>query len=114
VLIEVGPAADVAKRKRVVVEHEGTPILVLAHEGRFYAFDNVCVHKQRELSRGVVLNGRIVCPGHQWAFELGTGWEAVKQQCQPIYDVVVEGDVVFVDPATRRIQEGPTLAAEPA
>lgn len=113
-LIAVGSVADVTRRRRVVVEHEGTPILVLAHEGRLYAFDNTCIHKQRELSKGVVLNGRIVCPGHQWSFELGSGWEAVKEQCQPIYDVVVEGDQVLVDAASRRVQCAPGMAAEPA
>jgi nitrite reductase (NADH) small subunit len=110
VLIEVGPASEVSRRRRVVVEHEGTPILVLAHDGRFYAFANICIHKQRELSKGVVLNGRMVCPGHQWAFELGTGWESVKEQCQPVYDVVVEDDRVYVDAASRRVQAGPTVA----
>jgi hypothetical protein len=46
---------------------------------------------------------RLVCPGHQWAYELGTGWEAVREQCQPVYDVVLDGDMVFVDTASRRV-----------
>jgi nitrite reductase (NADH) small subunit len=98
-----------------VVEHDGTSILVLAHEGALYAFDNTCIHKQRELSKGVILHGRLVCPGHQWSYELGTGWEAVKQQCQPIYDVVVSADdIVFVDTETRRVSSGAGQIAEPA
>ena len=42
------------------------------------------------------MNGKIVCPGHQWAFALGTGWEAVKQVCQPTHPVRVHDDVVEV------------------
>ena len=92
----VGKAADLTKRKKVVLELDERQILVLAHEGRFFAFDNICIHRKRELSKGVILNGKLVCPGHQWAFALDTGWEAVKEACQPTYAVRVDGDDVFV------------------
>jgi nitrite reductase/ring-hydroxylating ferredoxin subunit/ketosteroid isomerase-like protein len=94
--VGVGSAADITRRKKVVTEIGERQILVLAHEGRFFAFDNICIHRQRELSKGVVLNGKIVCPGHQWAFALDTGWEAVKQECQPTHAVRVTGDLVEV------------------
>jgi nitrite reductase (NADH) small subunit len=110
--LEVGTTADVERRRRIAVEHGDTPIVVIAHEGRFYALDNICIHKQRELVKGVVLNGRIVCPGHQWSFELGTGWEAKMERCQPIYDVKVEDGVVFVDTESRRTTV--EVASEPA
>jgi nitrite reductase (NADH) small subunit len=103
--LEVGSTPDITRRKRVVVENGDTPIVVIAHEGSFYALDNICIHKQRELVKGVVLKNRIVCPGHQWSFELGTGREAKMARCQPIYDVKVEDGVVFVDAASRRVEE---------
>ena len=74
--VAAGAATDIAKRKKVVVEIDGRQILIIAHEGQFFAFDNICMHRQRELSKGVILNGKIVCPGHQWAFALDSGWEA--------------------------------------
>lgn len=92
----VGRAADVEKRKKVVVDVDGLQILVLAHDGRFFAFDNICIHRERELSKGVILNGKLVCPGHQWAFALDSGWEAIKQVCQPVHAVRVVGDDVVV------------------
>ena len=92
--INVGTTDEVARRKKVVLDVDGYEVLVLAHDGEFYAFQNHCIHKQRELAKGVVLNGKLVCPGHQWAFVLGTGYEAVKEQCQPTYEVrVVDGSV---------------------
>jgi nitrite reductase/ring-hydroxylating ferredoxin subunit len=66
------------------VLHDGGEILVLAHGGAVFAFENLCIHRERPLAKGVVLNGRIVCPGHQWAFDLATGWEAVKGECPPM------------------------------
>jgi len=56
----------------------------------------------RVLVKGVVLNGRIVCPGHQWPFDLAAGWEAVKQPCQSTYDVRIDGTAVLVDVESRR------------
>ena len=69
--VDVGTIAEVTKRRKVVVDVGDEQIFVLAHDGDFFALQNICIHRQRELSKGVVLNGRIVCPGHQWAFDLG-------------------------------------------
>jgi nitrite reductase/ring-hydroxylating ferredoxin subunit len=116
ILVEVGTTAEVTRRKKTVVTHDGRDIVVIADAGTFHALDDVCVHKQRELHKGVVLKGRIVCPGHQWAFDLTTGYEAVKEECQPVYDVVVQDGIVFVDAASRRITVPPcatTAAATP-
>lgn len=104
VWIPVGDVATVTKRKKtVVVTEDGTSILVVAYDGSFHAMDNICIHRDRELAKGVVLNGRLICPGHQWAFDLTCGWEAVKQQCQPTYHVRVVDGVVEVDSASRTV-----------
>jgi nitrite reductase (NADH) small subunit len=94
--VEAGRLEDVAKARKVVVDADGTPVVVIWHEGDVHALANTCIHKQRELNKGVVLHGRIVCPGHQWAFELGTGWCKERERCQPTYPVRVEDGVVWV------------------
>lgn len=119
----VGAAADVAKKKKVVVEHDGRQAVVVADGGCFYALDNICVHRGRELIRGVILNGKIVCPGHQWAFALESGWENVKQVCQPAFETRVIDDVVEVlippplpeaeiEPETKAEREPETMLAQ--
>jgi nitrite reductase (NADH) small subunit len=95
--VPAGDVAAITKAKKVVIDVDGTEVLVLSHDGGFYAFMNRCIHKDRELSKGVVLNGKLVCPGHQWAFALDSGYEAVKEQCQPVYPVRVVDDIVEVD-----------------
>jgi nitrite reductase (NADH) small subunit len=95
--VSAGATDAVTKQRKVVLDVDGTEVLVLAHDGSFCAFANRCIHKDRELSKGVVLNGKLVCPGHQWAFALDTGWEAIKEQCQPTFPVRVENDQVEVD-----------------
>jgi nitrite reductase (NADH) small subunit len=95
--ISVGDAQTVAKARKTVIDVEGYEVLVLAHDDSLYAFQNRCIHKQRELAKGVVLNGKLVCPGHQWAFALDSGYEAVKEECQPMFPVRVVDGVVEVD-----------------
>jgi nitrite reductase (NADH) small subunit len=105
--VAAGSPEAIAKQRKLVLDVDGTEVLVLAHDGNFYAFANRCIHKQRELSKGVVLNGKLVCPGHQWAFALDSGFEAVKQECQPTFPIrIVDGqlevDVVPVAVAAER------------
>lgn len=99
--VDVAALDELRRRRKVVVPHGDGEILVLLHDGAVHAFDNHCIHRQRELAKGVVLNGRLVCPGHQWAFDLTTGWEATKGECQPTYTVKIEGDRVLLDLGSR-------------
>lgn len=112
--VGVGRLDDVTRRKKFVVADGTDQIVVVAHAGCVYALDNVCIHKERELVKGVVLRDRLVCPGHQWAFELGSGWEAVKELCQPTYTVrVTDAGDVEVDVASRRVASGPSAPSDP-
>jgi nitrite reductase/ring-hydroxylating ferredoxin subunit len=84
-------------RRRIVARHHA--------DNCVYALDNVCIHKQRELVRGVVLGDRIVCPGHQWAFHLSTGFEAKMERYQPTYPVRITDDGrVEVDVASPSVE----------
>jgi nitrite reductase (NADH) small subunit len=99
--VDVVGMDELLKRRKVVHVEGDRQILVLAHEGEVHAFDNICIHRERELHRGVILNGKLVCPGHQWAFALGTGVESVRERCQPTYAVRVVDGVVQVDRSSR-------------
>ena len=102
--VTAGDVQSITRTRKTVIEVEGYEVFVLAHDGRLHAFQNRCIHKQRELAKGVVLNGKLVCPGHQWAFALDSGWEAIKEERQPMFPVrvvdgIVEVDVTVPDPA---------------
>jgi nitrite reductase (NADH) small subunit len=95
--VEVGTTDELAKARKKVVQAGDRSIVVIWHDGQPYAFDNICIHKQRELVGGVILNGRLVCPGHQWAYELGTGYCRERDRFQPVFAVRVDGDKVYVE-----------------
>jgi nitrite reductase/ring-hydroxylating ferredoxin subunit len=94
--VEVGSLSDLRKRRRVVVEVGDRQVAVFSHDGEVYALDNVCIHKQRELSKGVILNGRIVCPGHQWSYDLRTGYEQTMDRYQPCFPIKIEDEAVYI------------------
>lgn len=102
--VTAGDVQTINRARKTVIDVDGYEVLVLAHDSRLHAFQNRCIHKQRELAKGVVLNGKLVCPGHQWAFALDSGWEAIKEECQPMFPVrvvdgIVEVDVTVPEPA---------------
>jgi nitrite reductase (NADH) small subunit len=97
--------AEVRRRKRLAVTVEGRQIALFLVGGDVYALADVCIHKQRSLSKGAVLNGRVICPGHQWVFDPATGRVEDGDECQPTHAVRVDGDVVYVDPRPRVLTE---------
>ncbi len=99
--VQVADLAELARRKRKLVMVGGEDIALFLIDGQVYALRDTCIHKQRSLSKGVVLRGRVICPGHQWAFDPATGQVDDQEQCQPTYDVLVENDKVYVGPARR-------------
>lgn len=98
--VEVGTRAELKKARKKVVDAGDHQVVVVWHDDNAYAFDNICIHKGRELVGGVILNGRLVCPGHQWAYELGTGYCKERDRCQPVHTVRIDGDIVYVEGST--------------
>ncbi|MFG2054243.1 Rieske (2Fe-2S) protein [Micromonospora sp. NPDC048930] len=97
----VAELPELARRKKKQVLVDGTPIALFLVGGRVFALHDVCVHKQRSLSKGTVLHGRIICPGHQWSFDPATGQAADQVECQPTYDVRVENDKIYISSRPR-------------
>ncbi|MGQ0848580.1 MAG: Rieske (2Fe-2S) protein [Actinomycetota bacterium] len=99
--VRVAELKELQRRKKLLVEAGGIPIAVFFDDGYVYALRDICIHKQRNLSKGLVFQGKVICPGHQWAFDLPTGWVDEWAECQPTFAVKVEGGEVFVDPEPR-------------
>ena len=82
--------------KCVAVERER---VVIAHvEGRFYAFSDICGHRNAPLSRGR-LDGHIVeCPLHFAQFDVRTGKfvDGPTAADVPAYEIRIDGDTILV------------------
>ncbi|MBO9522053.1 MAG: Rieske (2Fe-2S) protein [Nocardioidaceae bacterium] len=89
---EVARLRDLEARKKTAVTVGGTTIALFWIKGRVYALADTCVHEQRQLSKGAVLFGKVVCPGHQWKFDPATGEADGQDRCQPVFPVQVSED----------------------
>jgi nitrite reductase (NADH) small subunit len=99
----VATLSDLKVRKRKAVEVDGTPIALFYIKDTVYALNDICIHEQRNLSKGAILFGKIVCPGHQWKFDPATGEPDDQEGCQPTYAVQVGDDgTVSVNLGARR------------
>ncbi|UYP19270.1 Rieske 2Fe-2S domain-containing protein [Rhodococcus sp. Z13] len=100
--VAVATVKEVTRRRKVRVEVDGVAIALFHANDRIYAFADLCVHQDRSLTKGTLLHGRVICPGHQWQFDLETGYEEDQDLCQPTYPVLVRDDTVHIDPTPRR------------
>ena len=57
-------------------------ILVCRSLGQVWAVDEMCPHKRESMAYGVVHEGQIICPHHQYAFDLDTG-RTTMRRCPP-------------------------------
>jgi len=96
--VKVADWKELERRKKLLVSTGEESVALFLVAGHVYALRDICIHKQRNLSKGLVFQGKVICPGHQWAFDLCTGWVDETMECQPTYRVKVEGQDVFVDP----------------
>ena len=108
--VHVADLKDVARRKRKQVEVGGCPIALFLVDDEVFAVDDTCIHQEKSLAKGTLLNGQVICPGHQWRFDPRTGEPQDQDGKLATYAVqVTEEGAVLVDPnpATPRV---PTTA----
>ena len=80
---------DLARRKRKQVEIGGCPIALFLVDDEVFAVDDTCIHQERSLSKGTLLHGQVICPGHQWKFDPRTGEPEDQDGCLATYAVEV-------------------------
>ena len=107
--VAVATVNEMGRRRKLRVELNDVAIALFQAGGRVYAFADLCVHQDRSLFKGTLLHGKVICPGHQWQFDLETGYEADQDRCQPTYPVRVDdAGTIYVQPTPKR----PEAAAE--
>ena len=89
---EVAKVRDLELRKKASATVAGTPIALFWIKGKVYALADTCIHEQRQLSKGSILFGKVVCPGHQWKFDPATGEAEGQGRCQPVFPVQISDD----------------------
>jgi len=93
----VASVEDVPRMRPLSVEVDGRGVLVCLQDDEVRAVDEICPHEERSMRYGVVQGGSIVCPHHQYKFDLETG-RCKRHKCEPAttYEVHLEDGEVFV------------------
>lgn len=71
--IEVCASAEVPEGGRRVVDVAGQPVALVRVQGRVYAVDNRCPHRDGELGQGDLDGFHLFCPLHAWVFDVRDG-----------------------------------------
>ena len=63
-------------------------------DGKLFATQNRCPHKNGPLSEGIVGANKVVCPLHAHKFDLASGAGSEPGECVKVYQVVeIDGEV---------------------
>jgi nitrite reductase/ring-hydroxylating ferredoxin subunit len=96
--IKIATIEEVPVGGRKLVEVDGLEIALFNLDGRYYAMNNVCPHRQGPLIRGKIDQGGVYCPMHGWRFELETGECRLHPHAKAkVYPVHLERGALFVD-----------------
>ncbi len=80
-----------------LVTIEGTPVLLVKVSGQIFAIDNRCPHMGCGFSGGSLDGYWIICPCHDWRFDLRTGeYEEQKEIKLVFYDWKIKAGKICV------------------
>lgn len=76
---------------------DGKVIALFNVDGKFYATDNVCLHRGGPLGQGPLEGETVTCPWHGWQYNVTTGEAVFNDQVKvQTFEVKVEGDDIVV------------------
>lgn len=56
-------------------------------DGKLFATQSRCPHKQGPLAEGIVGGGKVICPLHSHKFDLATGQGSESHECVKVFNV---------------------------
>jgi nitrite reductase/ring-hydroxylating ferredoxin subunit len=98
--IPVAAAADIPEGAMKCVALDRRRVVIARVEERFYAFSDICGHRNAPLSRGTLSGHVVECPLHFAQFDIRDGSlvDGPVSAAIPVYEVRVAGDTVFIRP----------------
>lgn len=97
---DVGASADVPMLEGRRATVDGRRVAIFRLPTGFAATDAECPHRGGPLSDGLVADGCVTCPLHNWRLDLTTGTIGGEGDRMPIHDVVEDDGRLWVRLAT--------------
>lgn len=98
--VTVGSPEDLADGEIKMFQVGGEDVAVANIEGEYFAFGDVCTHRQCSLSEGDLEDTSVVCVCHGSTFDIRTGEVLAPPATEPIpvYEVRVEAGELQISP----------------
>ena len=105
--VAVARVDEIGKSTGRTVAAHGIAVAVFNIEDRFYAIDDACTHEDAPLGEGEVRGTRVVCPYHDWVYDIPSG-ACLTEPTRPVgcFETKVNDDFVWVG---RRTSDGTAL-----
>ncbi len=71
--VKVGDLGAVSQSQPLVLVHDGYRIAIYYDQNNYYAIEDICPHMGAFISNGYQEGNLVICPWHNWEFELSTG-----------------------------------------
>ncbi|MEL6966967.1 MAG: nitrite reductase small subunit NirD [Pseudomonadota bacterium] len=99
--IKIGVLSDIPKLgARCVAFGEATIAVFRTADDRVFALEDKCPHKNGPLSQGIVHDGCVTCPLHNWVISLETGAAQGADEGQTkTFPIKLDGDTILIDAA---------------
>jgi nitrite reductase/ring-hydroxylating ferredoxin subunit len=95
--VKVASLSELAPGSAKAVELKGKAIALFNVEGTIYATDNTCLHQGGPLGEGELMGDVVICPWHQWEYNVRTGEKVGDSSVKlATYSVQVEGSDIKV------------------
>jgi|UniRef100_Q11IC7 nitrite reductase (NADH) small subunit len=94
----IGKLEDIPLRGARCVETGNTKIAVFrTADNRIFALEDKCPHRGGPLSQGIVHDGCVTCPLHNWVISLETGFaQGADEGATAPFPVRLEGDRILL------------------
>ena len=86
-------------------QNEGKKVLIIPLKAylsihklntEYYAFSAYCAHQKGPLDKGRIVGTYVVCPWHQWSFNIHTGCRPGQSGSIAVYTTLVKNNIVYI------------------
>jgi nitrite reductase/ring-hydroxylating ferredoxin subunit len=95
--VRVASEQDLLEQGRMAISVDGTAILLVQLDGQVYAIGNRCPHLECTMTRGKLSGYVILCPCHDWAFDIRSGELVIAKEITiPVYQVKTDTQQIYI------------------
>jgi len=83
--------------KSAIVSAGEEEIALFNYKGEYYAITNKCPHRGAPLGEGRIEEGIVICPNHEWRYELATGNNMQNPELKiKSYPVRIKNEYIYI------------------